>query len=359
MTRQQGTQNQQSTIQNPQSPVTSQSFPMPSPNRRRFLQTAAAAALPTGFATATENATAALPTRVLGKTGAKLPILGFGGAALPRAWGNSLPTEARVAHIRHAFDRGIRYFDTAGNYMESQAILGEALEPVRKDAFIVGKVETTDPTKVRAAVEKSMRELRTDYLDAILIHGTPGLEQMTVKRAMQVHAELVKLRDEKITKHIGLSAHSYFGKALALINSGGFGLCMLSVGYIPRGHNQTFSPRMLQLRDACVARAHELKMGLVAMKVIGAGMMGAWSGHLVPKFDQKRRPQLPAAAIRHVLNDERFHLLCIGMRRRVDLEENIATLTGDTTYTAEDRVLLKEFGAIAMRSAAIKGMRVD
>jgi predicted aldo/keto reductase-like oxidoreductase len=333
---------------------------MPSPNRRHFLKTvAAAAALPAGFTAAEEAATAALPHRVLGRTGAKLPVLAYGGAALPRAWGNSLPTEARVALVRHAFDRGIRYFDTAGNYMESQAILGEALEPVRKDAFIVGKVETTDPAKVRAAVEKSIRELRTDYLDAILIHGTPGLEQMTVKRAMQVHAELVKLRDEKITKHIGLSAHGYFGKALALINSGGFDLCMLSVGYLPRGHNQIFSPRMLQLRDACVARAHELKMGLVAMKVIGAGMMGAWSGHLVPKFDKDRRPQLPAAAIRHVLDDKRFHLLCIGMRRRVDITENLATLTGDTTYTAEDKALLQEFGAVAMKCEAIRKMRVD
>ena len=331
-----------------------------SPDRRRFLQTAAAAALPAGIATGGEkDPTAALPSRVLGKTGLKLPILGFGGAALPRAWGNSLPTEDRIAVVRHAFDRGIRHFDTAGNYMESQAILGEALEPVRHDAFIVGKVETTDPAKVRTAVEKSLRELRTDYLDAILIHGTPGLEQMTVKRAMQVHAELLKLRDEGITKHIGFSAHGYFGKALALVNSGGFDLCMLSVGFIPRGHNQVFSPRMLQLRDACVHRAHELKMGLVAMKVIGAGMMGAWSGHLVPKFDKDRRPQLPAAAIRHVLNDKRFHLLCIGMRRRTDIEQNLATFTGNTSYTAEDKALLREFAAIAMKSPAIKRMRVD
>ena len=37
-------------------------------------------------------------------------------------------------------------------------------------------------------------ELQTDYLDAILIHGTPGIQQMTLSQSMKIHAELVKLR---------------------------------------------------------------------------------------------------------------------------------------------------------------------
>ena len=44
----------------------------------------------------------ALPARVLGKTKVKLPILGYGGAALPKKWGNSLSTEDRVKLVRHA-----------------------------------------------------------------------------------------------------------------------------------------------------------------------------------------------------------------------------------------------------------------
>ena len=46
------------------------------------------------------------------------------------------------------------------------------------------------------------------------------------------------------------------GKALALIESGGFDHCMISYGYIPRGHNQIWSARMTTLRNACLARAH-------------------------------------------------------------------------------------------------------
>lgn len=60
-------------------------------------------------------------------------------------------------------------------------------------------------------------------------------------QAMKIHGELVKLRDERITRFIGLSAHGYFDKALALIESGGFDQCMLSYGYIPRGYDQIWT----------------------------------------------------------------------------------------------------------------------
>ncbi len=335
-------------------------------DRRGFLKTGVTAAVGTAAAglavvEARESSTDPEPiaTRPFGKTGRKLPILGYGGAALPKASGNPLSTEDRVKLVRYVYDRGVRYFDTAGNYGESQSILGKGLKGIRDNVYLVTKVETTDPARVRGAVEKSLGELQTNYLDAILIHGTPGLEQMTVQQAMKIHGELVKLRDEGIARFIGFSAHSYFDKALALISSGGFDQCMLSYGYLPRGYNQVFSARMVELRNACVAKAHELGMGIAAMKVVGAGVLGAWSGYVVPGFDKKRLEQLPAAAIRYVLRDERVHILNIGMRLKKEIDANIKTLSGDVTYTLDDRALLAEFCAKAFDSDAIKAMRVD
>ena len=335
-------------------------------SRRGFLKyTAAVAAIPGSMTSGAApkakkiDLTRAIPTRVFGKTGVELPILGYGGAALPRVWGNPLSTRDRIKLVRYAYDRGIRYYDTAGNYLESQGILGEALKDVRDNVYLVSKVETTDPTEVREAVEKSLEELQTDYLDAILIHGTPGIEQMSVERAMKIHRELVKLRDERIVQFLGLSAHSYFDKALALISSGGFDLCMLSYGYIPRGYNQIFSARMLELRNACMAKAHERNMGIVAMKVIGAGVLGAWSPYIVPGFDKRRLKGLPAAAIRYALDDERIHILNIGMRLEADIDTNLKTLSGDMTYTVDDRSLLAAFCAKAYDSEAIRKMKID
>ena len=186
-----------------------------------------------------------------------------------------------------------------------------------------------------------------------------GLQQMTVARAMEVHAELAKLRDEKIIRFIGVTAHGYFDKALGLIESDGFDLCMLAYGYLPRGHDQRFSPRTVALREKCLAKAHELKMGIVAMKVIGAGVMGAWAPYVVPKFDRKRTGLLPAAAIRYALQDKRIHMLCIGMRLRTEIDANIKTLAGDTTYTQADQELMGDFGPEALKSEAMKKMKVE
>ncbi|MHC4736566.1 MAG: aldo/keto reductase [Planctomycetota bacterium] len=110
-------------------------------NRRDFLKTGvasvAAGAVSAGvvFAGSVKekkiDAGDAIPIRMLGKTGVKLPMLGYGGAGLVKIWGNPLSIEDRVKLVRYAYDRGVRYFDTAGNYMESQSILGEALKDVR------------------------------------------------------------------------------------------------------------------------------------------------------------------------------------------------------------------------------------
>jgi len=335
-------------------------------DRRHFLKAGAVAVV--GAIVARPGAVAAeepakgmtsIPARPFGKTGLTLPILGFGGAALPKVWMNPLSTEDRVKLVRTAYDRGLRYFDTAGNYMESQSILGEGLKGVRDKVFLVTKVETTDPARVRGAVEKSLKELQTDRVDALLIHGTPGLENMTVEQAMKVHGALARLRDEKVTRFTGFSAHSYYDKALALIDTGAFDLCMLSYGYITRGYDQIASPRMIELRNACLAKAHERGMGIVAMKVVAAGMLGAWSGYVVPGFDKARLARLPAAAIRYALTDGRIHVLNIGMRLEQEVDANIRTLAGDAACTDEDRALLKEFAARALESDALKKMKVE
>jgi len=309
--------------------------------------------------------TDALPTRVLGKTKVELPILGYGGAGLPKKWGNTLSLEDRVKLVRHAYDSGIRYFDTSISYTygESQSIIGKGIKDVRDDVFITtkvdfwnrsepdGRITKVDKAGVAHQVEKNLKELQSDYTDAVLIHGTPGVEQMTTEQCMEVHGELAKARDKGQVRFIGFSAHHYFDKALALINTGEFDLCMLAYGYLPRGHARFFSPRTMELRNACLAKAHEQKMGIVAMKVLGAGMLGG--------FGRKDLAKVPGAACRYVLQDERVHVLAIGMRFPKEIDANIKTLAGDTTYTNEDRALLAGVSAAVLGNENVKKMKVE
>ena len=80
---------------------------------------------------------------------------------------------------------------------------------------------------------------------------------------------------------------------------------------------------------------------------------------MVPGFDKQRLKQLPGAAIRHVLQDQRVHVLNIGMRLKEEIDANIKILSGDTTYTPEDRDLLAEFSAQLYDTDAMRKLRVE
>jgi aryl-alcohol dehydrogenase-like predicted oxidoreductase len=115
--------------------------------------------------------------------------------------------------VHHAYDRGVRYFDTAISYTysDSQAIIGQALKDVHDNVFITTKVDFWDSsqpdgrfTKVTTGqaarqIEMNLKELQSDYIDAMFIHGTPGVEQMTLEQCMEVQAEPVKARDKGLT----------------------------------------------------------------------------------------------------------------------------------------------------------------
>ena len=76
-------------------------------------------------------------------------------------------------------------------------------------------------------------------------------------------------------------------------------------------------------------------------------------------FDKKRRGLLPGAAIRHVLADKRVNMLAIGMRLKGEIDANIKTLSGKVAFTAADQALLEEFGEQALKSDAMKKMKVE
>ena len=116
--------------------------------RRDFLRTGVATVVGTAALGASLSGTDVSATdpmqiakRPFGRTGLDLPILGYGGAALPKAWLNPLSLEHRIELVRYAYDRGVRYFDTSPVYMESETILGEALKDRRRDVCFVTKVD--------------------------------------------------------------------------------------------------------------------------------------------------------------------------------------------------------------------------
>jgi predicted aldo/keto reductase-like oxidoreductase len=292
---------------------------------------------------------------VLGKTGCRLPILGCGGAAIaprlaPIFSVPSLSLEDRVALIRRAYDAGIRYFDTARGYQESERVYGHALEDVRSDVYLATKVHASSPDAVRQSVETSLTELKTDVIDCIQIHG----QRLELEEAMAVHAELVKLKDEGLVRFIGLTGHDHFDRMYAKIDTGAFDQVLLAYGYFRKGMGNIFTHEDLEWRELCLSRAHELGMGIVSMKVMGAWVLGHASEKVVPGHDPAALAKLPGAAIRWALQDPRVHILNIGVSMPSDVDDNVTVLRGDLTFTETDRTVLAGFSTKAYDSEFLK-----
>jgi predicted aldo/keto reductase-like oxidoreductase len=304
----------------------------------------------------------AIPVRAFGKTGWKLPILAMGGSAMVQRFTSAygvklLSMDERVAMVRHAYDKGIRYFDTARVYGESESIIGKALKDVRQNVFLATKIYVTKPADTRKCLETSLKELGTDRVETAQIHS-PVIEAMGFEKAMKVHAELVKLRDEKMLRYIGLTTHVAFKDVHRMIATGGFDQCLLAYGYFRKGMDTLLSNKNLELRELCLDKAHELGMGIVAMKVMGASVFGHNAKNIVADFDVDARKRLPAAAIRWVLQDPRVSLLNIGVSMPSDVDDNLAVLSHDLKFTDEDRRLLADFSQRAYESSEFKKMRV-
>jgi len=339
--------------------------------RRDFLKSSLAAAAGTastrisnGKASEPSPATRQIAKRPFGATGLDLPVLGMGSSPLVVPWSRgygSKPAsvEERAELVRYAYNRGVRYFDTARTYYDAEQVMGAGLKGVASECVIASKVTVLKPEMVRPSVEKSLETLGVDRIDVMQVHSSGAIERGGFGPAMKIHAELVKLRDEGLFKYIGLTTHVAFETVHKLICTGGFDQALLTICYFNKGMDTLLSKENRAFREKCLDKAHELGMAVVAMKVMGASIFGRMSKSVVPNYDAADRAKLPAAAMRWVLNDERVSVMAIGMGYREEIDQNAATLSSDLLLTEQDRRLLADYSAKAYESPRIKAMRVD
>ncbi len=123
-------------------------------------------------------------TRTLGTQGLQVSALGLGCMGMSQSFGPRPPRDEMITFLRAAVDRGVTLFDTAEVYgpFHNEELVGEALQPVREDVVIATKFGfafdengkqtgvTSRPDDIRAAVEGSLRRLRTDAIDLLYQH---------------------------------------------------------------------------------------------------------------------------------------------------------------------------------------------
>lgn len=119
-----------------------------------------------------------MKTRRLGRTGLTVSVLGLG-TGTRFGDGRSHDQAAATRLVRGALDLGVNYFDTAAMYLGAEEMLGQALQGIPRERYVVATKffprddagERLAPGMLRASVERSLRRLRLESIDVLQVHG--------------------------------------------------------------------------------------------------------------------------------------------------------------------------------------------
>ena len=217
-----------------------------------------------------------LEARRLGRTEMRPKALGLGCAF----FGASHHTDRdAIEGIRRAIELGINFLDTSAGYGESERRVGLALEGGWREKVYLETKTGTHPERrgdysaeaTRWSVQNSLKLLKTDYLDAVLIHDPPDIEDpLAPGRALD---ELLKMKEEGIVRHIGLGVRSHDFHRRA-IETGHIEIILSYLDYTLL--NQSAAKTTIPLTEQ-----HDV--GLILASILGMGKLGGRE----PKDDPK------------------------------------------------------------------------
>jgi aryl-alcohol dehydrogenase-like predicted oxidoreductase len=205
---------------------------------------------------------AGLPQRVLGRTGAKLSIVGFPGLAL-----RHYEQDECTAGLHKAFARGVNYFDVAPAYGQGdcEIKMGIGLRGLdRGKYFLSCKTKMRDKAGAEEELNRSLERLKTDHFDLYQLHCLKHPDE--VKQALGkggAMETILKAKEDGRIKHIGFSAHTTKG-ALAAFGGFDFDTCMFPFNFVEY-YAIGFGKPVIEL-------AKKKNVGLIAIKPVSRGL---------------------------------------------------------------------------------------
>lgn len=286
--------------------------------RREFLKatTGAAALLSTGSLVSPARAAKRSATDWvrLGKSNIEVTRLAFGTGTFGGRVQRELGQDGFTRLVRHAYDRGIRFFETADSY-RTHILLGNALKGIPRDSYrLMTKMRWRGQTeKPFEAIDRFRRELQTDYIDILLIHcvRTPNWPE----ELKALRDALSEAKEKKIILAHGASCHGllplrafpgngWLDVALIRINHKGVRMDSLQGGEQDPGDVNEVVQRLKQI--------HDQNTGVIGMKIIGEGRF--------------QNPEDRAASIRFVMNLGTVDCITIGYKSPEEIDEAIRNI---------------------------------
>jgi aryl-alcohol dehydrogenase-like predicted oxidoreductase len=288
--------------------------------------------------------------RRLGKTGMEVSVLGFGASEIGYERASLTDVEKLLGS---ALDAGLNLIDTAACYADSEALIGRAVGHRRNQYFLMTKcghagaefgLSDWAPSLIIRSVERSLKRLRTDYLDVVQLHSCDG----NVLRDGRASGELQQVRERGLTRFIGYSGDS--DDALWAVESGLFDTLQISISIADQEAIARVLPAAIQ---------HDL--GVIAKRPIAnAAWLGGWL-----RTDQYARPyarrlrklkyrflkqppqEAVATALRFTLTTPGVHTAIVGTKRPSRWAENAALVERGALPASEHQAIRERWRAIA------------
>lgn len=190
----------------------------------------------------------------LGKTGITVVQNAFGALPVQR-----VSMEEAVKLLRRAYDGGMRYFDTARAYSDSEEKLGAAFDGMRDKVFIATKTAAKTPEGFWRDLETSLKNLRTDYIDVYQFHCVQQCYRPGDGTGM--YECMLEAKKQGKIRHIGVTAHK-IGIAKECAESGFYETMQFPFSYLS-------GKQELELVEIC----QKQNMGFICMKALAGGLI--------------------------------------------------------------------------------------
>ena len=190
----------------------------------------------------------------LGRTGLTVTKNGFGALPIQRV---GMEEACRI--LRKAYEGGIRYFDTARAYSDSEEKLGCALHHVRENIVISTKTGAATAKEFWEHLNTSLKLLQTDYIDIYQFHNPafcprPG-------DGTGLYEAMLEAKERGMIRHIGITNHR-LAVAEEAVKSGLYGTLQFPFSYLA-------SEKEEALVNLCAA--HDV--GFICMKALAGGLI--------------------------------------------------------------------------------------
>src|SRR5215470_486562 len=209
----------------------------------------------------------------LGRSGVKVTRLAFGTGSFSGQVQRDLGQEGFTRLVRHAYDRGIRFFETAESYGEMHKMLGIALKGIPRDSYrLMSKVTTRDGVSPQQKFDELRTLANTDYFDILLLHWQHTATWPTDTRRWQ--DAILEAESKKVVVSHGASVHGL--PALRRVPGNEF----LKVAMIRMNHTgksmdaEDYNTQGLGSVPEVVEHVKKVRsegMGVISMKLIGEG----------------------------------------------------------------------------------------